>query len=326
MSRNTNCSTTAACLAACLAGLPATALSQDFSERPVRLIVGVQPGGATDTIGRIIAARLTDRINQRVVVENRPGPSQMVGLEIVAKAPPDGYTLFMSSSGISTINALYPKAPFDAATDFEPIAFVATSPYILVVHPTLPVNTVAEFIDYGRKNPGKLSYSGGTPGTAQHLGGELFKRSTGVDMLYIMYKGTGALMPDLLGGRLQAAFENVLIVIPHIRRGALRGLGVTSLQRSPAIPELPTIAESGVPGFQATGWFGVFAPARTPQPIVKRLNAEIQAIMKTPEVADRLTAAGAEAVSAPPEELRSLLHREIAVWHKVIREAGIRVQ
>jgi len=196
----------------------------------------------------------------------------------------------------------------------------------MVVHPSLPVNSVRELVAYSKANPGKLSYSGGSPGTAQHLGGELFKRMTGTDMLYIMYKGTGAVMPDILGGRLQVAIENIVITVPHIRRGALRGLAVTSPQRSSVIPELPSVSEAGVAGFQAIGWFGVFAAARTPHATVAKLNAEIAAIMLLPDVTEKLTSSGAEPVSGPPDDLRKLLASESAVWGKVIREAGLRVQ
>lgn len=314
-------------VATAVASLPGPALGQGTSaDRPIRMVVAVSPGGATDMIGRMIAARLSERVQRRVVVDNRPGPSQMVGGDIVAKSTPDGNTLLMASSGIATINHLYSKVPFDAIRDFAPVAFVATSPYIMVVHPSLPVASIRELIDYSKANPGKLSYSGGTPGTAQHLGGELFKKMTGADMLYIMYKGTGAVMPDLLGGRLQVAVENIVITVPHIRRGALRGLAVTSAKRSAVIPELPTVAESGVPGFQTTGWFGIFAAARTPPAVVAKLNADIAAIMTMPEVVDRLSTAGAEAVSGPPDDLRRLLASESAVWGKVIREAGLHVQ
>ena len=244
----------------------------------------------------------------------------------MAKSQADGYTLLMSSSTHATISSLYSNVPFDPVKDFEPIAFIGTTPYVMVVHPSLPVKSVSELIEYAKARPGKLSYAGSTPGTAQHLGWELFKRTTGTDMLYVPYKGTGALMPDLLSGRLQAAIDNVLVMVPHIKSGALRGIGVTSAKRSPAIPELPTIAEAGVPGFQAVGWFGVFAAAKTPQPIVTKLNAEIAAIMKQSDVYDRLLAQGAEPVSGSPDDLRKLLAREIAIWSKVIREAGVKIE
>ncbi len=298
--------------------------AQGYPTRPIRMVVGVVPGGATDMLGRMIGARLSERFAQQVVIDNRPGPSMIIGADIVAHAPPDGHTLLMSSSGLSIVGSLYLKVPFDPVKDFEPVAFVATTPYVVVVHPSLPVKSMSELIEHAKAQPGKLSYSAATPGTTQRLGSELFKQMTGIDMLYVPYKGSGAALPDLLSGRLQLAFDNVLIMVPHIRRGALRGLAVTSLQRSQVIPELPTVAETGVPGFEAIGWFGVFAPARTPPQIIKKLNAEIAAIMKLPDVYNRLVDQGAEPVSAPPDELRKLLAHEIAKWGKVIRDVGIR--
>jgi tripartite-type tricarboxylate transporter receptor subunit TctC len=313
-------------MGACCALATVHSPAQGISDRPMRMVVAVTAGGTTDIMGRLVATKLTERLGKRVIVENRPGPSQMIGADIVAKSAPDGHTLIMASSGIATINHLYSNVPFDAIKDFAPIAFIATSPYIVVVHPSLPVNNIRELIDHSKANPGKLSYSGGSPGTSQHLGGELLKRMTGMDMLYIMYKGTAAVMPDIIGGRLQVALENIVVTVPHIQRGALRGLGVTSLKRSSVIPEMPTVAEAGVPGYQVIGWFGVFAAARTPQPIVQKLNAEIAAIMKLPDVAERLVTSGAEPVSGPPNELRDLLARESAVWGKLIRESGLRIQ
>ena len=310
-----------------LAILPAApVVAQDYPVRPIRMIVGLPPGGSTDIMARIVAARLSERVGQQVVVDNRPGASGMIGIDLVVKSQPDGYTLLMSGGSIGTINSLYAKAPFDVAKDLAPIAFVATSPYVLVVQPSLPIRTVAELIDYARANPARLNYAGSTPGSLQHLSGELLKRSAGIDMLYVPYKGTGAVMPDLLGGRLHVAFDNVLIMVPHIRSGALRGLAVTSAQRSAVVPELPTIAESGVAGFQAVGWFGVFATAKTPGAIVAKLNATIAAFMKEPETRERLLAQGAEPRSGPPDDLRRYLAREIEVWGKVVRESRLKVE
>jgi tripartite-type tricarboxylate transporter receptor subunit TctC len=296
----------------------------EYPQRPIRMIVGLPPGGSTDIMGRLIAAKLGERFGQQVVFDNRPGASGIIGADLVAKSQPDGYTLLMAGGSFGTISSLYAKAPFDTARDFAPVALFATSPYIFVVHPSVPVNTMPEFFAYAKARPGQLNFAGSTPGSVQRLAGELLKRMTGIDMLYVPYKGTGLLLPDLLGGRLQAAIDNVLVVVPYMKSGALRGLAVTTLKRSATVPELPTIAESGAPGFQASGWFGVLAATGTPAPIVNKLNAEINAAMQQAEVRDRLLAQGAEPLTGPPDALRKLLAREREVWGKVIREAGIK--
>jgi len=299
------------------------AWAQNYPVRPIRMVIGLPAGGSTDVMGRIVSAKLSERLGQQVVVDNRPGASGIIGIQLVVNSQPDGHTLIMAAGSWGTISSLY-KLPFDLQKDLAPIAFVGTSPYVLVVQPTLPVKTVADLIAHARANPGKLTYAGSTPGSLQRLAGELLKRTAGIDMLYVPYKGTGAVMPDLLGGRLDAAFDNVLVLAPYIRKGQLRGLGVTSAKRSVVFPELPTLAETGVPGFHAVGWFGVFAAAKTPLSIVARLNAEISALMKEPETRDRLLAQGAEPLPGSPDDLRKYLAREIEVWGKVIREAGIK--
>jgi tripartite-type tricarboxylate transporter receptor subunit TctC len=303
--------------------LATPAWAQKYPVRPIRMVIGLPAGGSTDVMGRIVSAKLSERLGQQVVVDNRPGASGIIGIQLVVNSQPDGYTLIMAAGSWGTISSLY-KLPFDLQRDLAPIAFIGTSPYVLVVQPTLPVKTVSDLIAHARANPGKLTYAGSTPGSLQRLAGELLKRTAGIDMLYVPYKGTGAVMPDLLGGRLDAAFDNVLVLTPYIRKGQLRGLGVTSAKRSVVFPELPTLAESGVPGFHAVGWFGVFAAAKTPPSIVTRLNAEITALMKDPETRDRLLAQGAEPQPGSPDDLRKHLAREIEVWGKVIREAGIK--
>jgi tripartite-type tricarboxylate transporter receptor subunit TctC len=297
---------------------------QDFPQRPIRMIVGLPAGGSTDIMGRMLAAKLGERLGQQVVVDNRPGASGIVGADLVAKSQPDGYTLLMAGGSFGTISSLYAKLPFDTARDFAPVALFATSPYVFVVHPSVPAISMAEFIAYAKARPGQLNFAGSTPGSVQRLSGELLKRITGIDMLYVPYKGTGVLIPDLLGGRLHAAIDNVLVMVPYMKSGALRGLAVTSAKRSAVVPDLPTIAESGAPGFASGGWFGVLAATGTPAAIIKKLNAEITAVMLQPDVRDRLLAQGAEPLSGPPDELKKLLAREREVWGKVIREAGIK--
>lgn len=310
--------------AVCLLGTVAGAPAQDYPQRPIRMIVGLPAGGSTDIMGRLVAAKLSERFGQQVVFDNRPGASGIIGADLVAKSQPDGYTLLMAGGSFGIISSLYAKVPFDTAKDFVPIALFATSPYVFVVHPAVPATSMPEFIAYAKARPGQLNFAGSTPGSVQRLSGELLKRMTGIDMLYVPYKGTGVLLPDLLGGRLHAAIDNVLIVVPYMKSGALRGLAVTSAKRSVVVPELPTIAEAGVPGFQSSGWFGVLAATGTPADIVKKLNAEIAGAMQQPEVRERLLAQGAEPLAGPPDDLKKLLAREREVWGKVIREAGVK--
>ena len=310
-------------LAAALAG--GAAAAQEYPQRPVRMVIGLPAGGSTDVMGLIVSAKLSERLGKQVVVDNRPGANGIIAITLVVNSLPDGYNLIMAAGSWGTLSSLY-KLPFDLQKDLTPISFVGTSPYVLVVQSTLPLKSVADLIAYGKANPGKLTFAGSTPGSLQRLAGELLKRTGGFDMLYVPYKGTGAVMPDLLGGRLDVAFDNVLILTPYIKKGQLRALGVTSSKRSVVFPELPTLAETGVPGFHAVGWFGVFATAKTPQAIVNRLNSEIVSLMKEPEVRDRLLAQGAEPQPGSPEDLRRYLAGEIEKWGKVIREAGIKAE
>ncbi len=314
---------TAFALLVALAG--GAAAQGPYPQRPIRLIVALPPGGSTDVMARIVAAKLTERVGQQVVVDNRPGASGIIGITHAVNSQPDGHTLIMAAGSWGTIGTLY-KLPFDLQKDLSPIAFIGTSPYVLVAQAKLPVKSMPELVAHAKASPGKLTIAGSTPGSLQRLAGELLKRTAGIDILYVPYKGTGAVMPDLLGGRLDLAIDNVLVLAPYIRKGQLRALGVTSSKRSVVYPELPTLAESGMPGFHAVGWFGVFAAAKTPQPIVNRLNSEIVALMKEPETRDRLLAQGAEPQPGPPDELRKHLAGEIAKWGKVIREAGIKAE
>jgi tripartite-type tricarboxylate transporter receptor subunit TctC len=302
------------------------AAADRYPHRPIRMIVGLPAGGSTDVIARLLSSRLTERLGQQVIVDNRPGANGIIGIQLVVNSQPDGYTIIMAAGSFGTLSSLYPKLPFDVQVNLAPIALVATSPYILVVQPLLPIKSVPDLIAYARSHPGKLNYAASTPGSLQRLSGELLKRTGGLDMLYVPYKGTGAMMPDVLGGRLHLVIDNVLILGPLIRNGTLRAIGVTSSKRSLLYPDLPTLAESGVPNFHAVGWFGVFAAAGTPQPIITRLNAEISNTMKEAELRERLLAQGADALSSTPEELARHLAREIQIWSKVIREAGVKAE
>lgn len=321
MIKNLNRFAAAAALCAC--GLAA---AQPYPQRPVRMIVGLPAGGTTDIMARLVSAKLTERLAQQVVVDNRPGANGIIGITLAVNAQPDGHTLIMAAGSFGTLSSLYTKLPFDIQKDLAPVALVGTSPYVLVVQPNLPVKSVADLVAYAKANPGKLNFAASTPASLQRLSGELLKRSAGFDMLYVPYKGTGAMMPDVLGGRLHVVIDNVVTLTPHVKSGVLRGLGVTSAKRSLVFPELPTLAETGVPGFHAQGWFGVFSTARTPQPIVVRLNREVTAIVRDPDTRERLVAQGAEPLSGSPDDLGRHLAREIEVWGRVIREANIRVE
>jgi tripartite-type tricarboxylate transporter receptor subunit TctC len=296
-----------------------------FPTGPIRMIVGTPPGGTTDVVARLMAAKISQSLGQTVVVENRSGASGLMAAEGVAAAPADGYTLLMASSQLATYRALYPATRLKPE-DLEPLGLIATSPYVMVVHPTLPVTTYGELMAYAKAHPGTISYAGSAPGTAQHLGWELIKRKGGVEMEYVPYKGTSALMGDLLAGRLQAGIDNVAVLTPYIKNGQLRGIAVTGLTRSSLLPEVPTIDASGYPGFQAMGWFGLFATGQVPAATAAALRNAVKLAMEAPDIRDKLTSMGAEPKTGSPAELCDLLNRETTVWSKVIKDSGITPQ
>jgi len=309
-----------------LTSSPAEAQKTDYPQRPIRLIVGFTPGGSTDLVGRLIGTKLSERLGQQVVVDNRPGASGIIAAEIVSKSQPDGYTLLISGSSISIVGSLYKGTTFDVQRDLEPLALVAASPYIMVAHPSLGVKTVQEFVTYARARPGKISWGASAPGAVQHLSGEMFKRLAGIDMVFIPYKGTGPMLPDILGGRLQVAFDNVLVLTQHVKQGTLTALAVTTAKRSPILPEVPSIAESGFPGFDTSGWFSMYCAPKTPSVIVNKLNTEILAILGTAEVRERLLTFGATPLPGTPDDLRRQLAREVPAWRKVIQSAGLKAE
>ena len=288
--------------------------------------MGFTPGGSTDLVGRLLAAKLAERLGQQVVVDNRAGASGIIAAQIVSHAQPDGYTLLISGSSISIVGSLYTQSKFDVERDLEPLALVATSPYVMVAHPSLGVKTVPELIAYAKSRSGQISYGASTLGTVQHLSGEMFKRLAGIDMVFIPYKGTGAMLPDIIGGRLQLAIDNVLVLAPHVKIGALQALAVTTAKRTPIMPEVPSLAESGVPGFDTSGWFSMYCTPKTPPQIVMKLNAEILAILGLPEVRERLLTFGATPLPGTPADLRRQLAREVPAWRKVIRDAGLKAE
>jgi tripartite-type tricarboxylate transporter receptor subunit TctC len=316
---------TAAAVSAC-----APAIAQDnYPSRPIRLIVGFTPGGATDLVGRRVAEKLSERLGQQVVVDNRPGASGIIGARLVGNAQPDGYTLLISGSSISIVGNLITEAKFDVARDLQPLALVATTPYVMVAHPSTGAKTVSEFVAYAKGRPGKVSYGAAAPGAVQHLSGELFKRLVAIDMQFVPYKGTGAMLPDLLGGRIQAAFDNITVLTPHVKSKALNALAVTTIKRSPILPDVPTLDESGIAalkGFDTGGWFSMYTALKTPPQIVKKLNAEIVALVQSPEVRERLLALGATPLPGTPDDLRQQLAKEMPRWRKVIVEAGIKAE
>jgi len=309
-------------------GAPGLAVAQAFPTKPVRIIATFDPGGASDILSRLLAPKLAERLGQSVLVENRPGAGGNIGTDYVAKSPPDGHTLVMGYIGTHAVNpTLYPKIPFDAVKDFAPVAFVASIPSALVVHPSIAAKSVSELIALAKARPGQLNYGSGGAGTAPHLAAELFKSIAGVDMVHVPYKGSGPAVADLLGGQISLMFNTMIQTIPHVQSGKLRALAVTGAKRSNAMPELPTLAESGLPGYAMVGWFGVLAPAGTPRDVVNRLNVEIMAILNLPDVKDRLAKLGSEPTDiATPEQFGDYIRSEIAKWEKVIKSSGMRIE
>ncbi|MGZ5230726.1 MAG: Bug family tripartite tricarboxylate transporter substrate binding protein [Burkholderiales bacterium] len=303
------------------------AAGADYPNRPIRMIVAFAPGGGTDITGRIAAKAIGDNLGVQVVVDNRPGAGGNIGTEIVAKSIPDGYTLVTAGTGTHAINPwLYPKIPYDAVRDFEPVCLVAASPYLMVVNLSVPAKTVKEFIALAKAAPETINMASSGSGGMPHLAGELFNMMTGIKMVHVPYKGTGAVFPDLIGGRVQVTFGDIVATIPHVKAEKLRALGVTSPKRVSSLSDIPTIAESGVSGYDAVGWFGVFAPAGTPKTVITRLNTAIVNYVKQPDVAQRLAALGAEVVASTPEQFRVVQKTDLARWGKVVKQSGARVE
>jgi tripartite-type tricarboxylate transporter receptor subunit TctC len=293
-----------------------------YPSKPVRFIVPSAAGGGTDIIARAVAQKLSEALGQQFVVDNRPGAGQMIGIELVAKSPADGYTILMAASTLAINSIMYKKVPYDPVRDFAPITQAASLPNILVVHPSLPVKSVAELVEYARRRPGKLNFASAGIGTSPQMSIELLKSMTGIDMVHIPYKGTTPGVVDLLAGQVSVMAPNLLTALPHIKAGKLRALAVTSAKRTGALPEVPTIAET-LPGYESAQWYGVLAPAGTSRDIVARLHAEIVRALKHSDVKDRLAADGAEPVGSSPEEFAAFIKSEIDKWTRVARAAGI---
>ena len=308
------------------AAAPHRAQAQAYPSQIVKIVVGYPPGGTTDVVARLVAESLTERLGKTVIVENRPGDSATLATDAVAKAAPDGYTLLMASSAHATLRALFPKVSFDPVDDFAAVSLVAKTPYMMVVPPELPVHTLAELIALAKSKPGGLAYASSGMGTGQHLGGELFKRVAGIDVLHVPYKGSGAITSDLLSGRIQMMFENVAIVLPHLKRGALRALAITSAERSPLAPDVPTLRELGYQQAEVEGWFALLAPAKTPTEIVRQLNDAVDAALQSPSVRERLASLGAVPVGGTPQAATDFVRTERDKWSRVISEANIQVE
>lgn len=312
------------CLMVTVIACSAAAHAQSYPTKPIRIIVPQSPGASTDLTARMIGAKLSATFGQPVIVDNRPGAGSIIGTDLVAKAAPDGYTLLVVASSITLNPTLHKNLPFDPIRDLAPITQISAFPNLLTVHPSLPVKTVKDLIALAKAKPGSINYGSSGTATGTHLSAELFKYMTGIDMVHVPYKGGGPAVQALLGGQVQLNFATIVSVLPHLKTGKLRGIAVTTAKRSPAAPEIPTIAESGVPGYDHTPWNGFLAPAKTPRTVIGKLNEETARILQAPEVHNVFVSEGAEPVGNKPEEFAAIIRSETAKWAKVIRAAGIK--
>lgn len=309
-------------LAPCLA---ATAHAQSYPAKPVRIVVGFPAGGSVDIVARLVGPKLAESLGQLFIVDNRPGATGHIGAAFVAKAAPDGYTLLMGATGLTSGVSIFAKLPFDLMSDFAPVALIANQPNVLVLHPSVPARTVAEFVALAKSRPGKLNYASTGTGSSLHMAAEMFIMMTGVNMVHVPYKGSAPALIDLVGGHVDLMFENVPTAIPYIQTGKLRALGVTSVQRSGMLRDVPTMQEVGLKGFDFHGWIGVLAPAATPKDIVARLNAEIQNAISG-DLRKRLTELGLDVAGGTPEQFAAFMHRDIAKYAKLVKASGMPLQ
>lgn len=307
-------------------GAMATAVAQDYPSRPIRLVVPFAAGGPTDILSRAYAKALSDVIKQTVVVDNRPGAGGNIGIDIVAKSNPDGYTIGFGTNGPLAVNvSLFNKMPYDPTKDLAPITFFAFVPNVIAVHPNLGVKDLKDLIRVAKANPDKYSFASGGNGTTQHLGGELLKAMADIKLVHIPYKGEGPAMTDALGGQVPIIFSSLAAGLPYVKSGKLVPLAVTSAKRNPVLPDVPTVAEAGLPGYEATAWYGVVAPAGTPKEIIQKLNAASIKAINSPEVSERLVASGGAAAPNSPEEFAAFIRSEVPRWAKVVKAAGAKV-
>jgi tripartite-type tricarboxylate transporter receptor subunit TctC len=311
-------------LLAALCALPFAASAQ-YPDKPIRYVVPYPPGGPLDTVARLLGQKVSERLGQPVIVDNKPGAGGNIGADFVAKSAQDGYTILMGAVATHAINpALYAKMPYDPVKDFTPITLIGVTPNVLVVNPTVPAKDVKEFIAYAKANPGKLNFGSGSTGSAGHLAGELFNGMAGVQMTHIPYKGAAPAMQDLIGGQIHLMFDNMASSLPQVKAGKIRALAVTTPKRASAAPELPTIAESGLPGFDISTWFGLFAPANVPKDVVAKLHAEFARALALPDVREKLASLGIEPVGNKPEEFAAYIKSEAVKYGDVIKKSGAR--
>jgi tripartite-type tricarboxylate transporter receptor subunit TctC len=315
----------ASVLAIALGGL-AAASAQTYPAKPIRMVVPYPPGGGNDTFGRLVGQKLGDRLGQQVVVENRPGAGATLGTEVVAKSPPDGYTLLLGSIATHAISpSLYSKVNYDPVRDFAPITVLAVAPTVLIAGPQVAARSLAELLAAARAQPGKLTYASGGNGTPPHISAEVFKAMTATDLLHIPFKGGGPALVGLMGGQVDLMFDTAASAMPHVKAGKLRALAIATAQRSGDLPEVPTFTEAGLSGYEVNSWYAVLAPAGTPPEIVARLHREITASLREPDMRERLRALGTDPVGNTPEEFGAFIRAELAKYAKVIRDAKIKV-
>ena len=304
-----------------------SAMAQQYPSKPIVLVVPFAPGGTSELISRLVAQKLTERLGQQVVVENRPGAAGNIAMEQVARAAPDGYTLILGHIGTLAVNpAMFPKLPYDAIKDFAPVSLIAAVPNIVAVNPAVPARTLKEFLDLARAKPGSINYGSAGNGSAGHLAMEYLKRIAKADMVHVPYKGTGPMLTDLLAGQTQATFTGSSPLIPHIKSGKLRALAVGSAVRIPSLPEVPTVAESGFAGFETAQWYGIIAPAKTPPAIIQKLSVEIAQVMKQPDVIARLSGDGTVMIGSTPNEFAAYISKEMKRWGEVVHGANIKAE
>ncbi len=311
---------------AVVASLPQNAFAQVYPNKPIKFVVGFAPGGATDVVGRLMAKKIGDALGQPIIIENRAGGSSNIGAEAVVRAAPDGYTFYVCAITSAINVSLFPKLPFDFAKDFEPVALFASVPNILVVHPSVQAKTLKELIELARAQPGKLSYASSGSGTSIHLCGELFKMLAKVDLVHIPYKGSGPAMVDMVGGQVQVMFDNMPSALPHVKSGKLRALAVTSAQRSLSAPDVPTMGEAGLAGFDVQSWFGLVAPKGTPKDIIARLNTESVKALGTTDIKERFMDLGAVPGPMSSEAFGDFIRSEITRWSEVVKASGAKVE
>ena len=304
--------------------LPLVSAAQSYPHKPVRFIVPFGPGGPGDAIGRMLSRKLTESLGQSVVVDNRSGATTIVGTQIAAESPPDGYTLLLISTTHAVNPSLFKKLPYDPIKDFAPVTLITSTPFMLVVHPSVAAHSVTELVALARSKPGQLNYGSSGNGSSIHLTTELLKTAAKIDMTHVPYKGSGPAFIDLIGGQVQLLFSSTVSSLPHVKSGKVRGLAITSLKRAPSLPAMPTVAES-YPGFESSSWFGMLVPAKTPKPILDRLLADTRAALKSPEVNQALVSQGAEPVGNSPAEFAAYFQSEIKKWGRVIESAAIKL-